>query len=54
MEKQKTVADILGEVIQDMCDKYCKYPEEYVQKYGADDERMYDEKCSNCPLNKLV
>lgn len=54
MEKQKTVADILGEVIQDMCDKYCKYPEEYVQKYGADDERMYGEVCDKCPLNKLV
>lgn len=53
MEKQKTVADILCEVIQDMCDKYCKFPQEY-ENTGADDERMYDEKCSNCPLNKLV
>lgn len=26
-EKQKTIYDLLDEVAETMCDKYCKYPE---------------------------
>ena len=46
----ETVHNILVEVIEEMCDKYCKYPD----SYDEDDDMMYDERCNNCPLNKLI
>ncbi|MEE1048208.1 MAG: hypothetical protein U0M60_12395 [Clostridia bacterium] len=45
-----TVTAILQEVIQKMCDEYCKYPEQYK---GEDEDKLYEEKCDNCPLNLL-
>ena len=53
-EKQTTVFGILEDVANEMCDKYCKYPDEYAKQYGEDDERMCDEVCNKCPLNKLI
>lgn len=47
---KQTVTDILHEVIQKMCDEYCKYPEQYT---GEDEDKLYEEKCDNCPLNLL-
>lgn len=46
--KKQTVTGILHEVIQKMCDEYCKYPEQYK---GEDEDKLYEEKCDNCPLN---
>ena len=46
----------LYKVIEQVCDKYCKYPEQYESKYDDPDEaweKMYEEKCDNCPLSKL-
>lgn len=51
-EKEKTVGDILCEVVEQICDGYCKYPAEY--NANGDDDRLYDEKCINCPLNRLL
>lgn len=44
-----TVADIINEVVTDICDYYCKYPEKY-----KDYDDMLDEQCKDCPLNKLT
>lgn len=43
-EKEKSVCAILVEVVNEICDKYCKYPLEYVQN-GKDEEKLYDERC---------
>ncbi len=51
-EKQKTIVTIIEEVLEEMCDKYCKYPEMIPDL----DEQILDETapCESCPLNRLV
>ena len=44
----KTIPDIIEDVKSEMCDNYCKFPQEY-----KDQEQMWDKKCAECPLNKL-
>lgn len=46
-KKQKTVSQILDEVVYEICDKYCRFPREL-----KDDEELYGY-CERCPLNKL-
>ena len=53
-EKKHTVCGILEEVMNTVCDKLCKYPQEYADKYGEDDERMYEEVCDKCILKKII
>lgn len=49
MDEQKKVREIIKEVIEKICNDYCKYPEEYREKC----ERLIDDQCCNCPLNRL-
>ena len=49
-EKQKTIYDLLDEVAETMCDKYCKYPESYEGTY----DEMLEEICANCPMCKVL
>lgn len=49
MDDQKDVREIIEEVIEKICDGYCKYTEQY----GEDYDRMIDDQCCNCPLNRL-
>ena len=44
----ESICEIFEEIKETMCDKYCKYPEQY-----ADDESMWEEQCENCPMCKL-
>lgn len=46
-----TVSKIIEDVVESICDNYCKYPEQYAE---ADEEKMYEERCDKCPLNKLI
>ena len=46
--EEKKVSDILEEVSNEMCDGYCKYPDQYDNDY-----MLHEERCSKCPLNKL-
>ena len=48
MDKEHTVTEILEEVKNDICDNYCKYPEEY-----EDYEDMLKERCNDCVLKLL-
>lgn len=48
-EKPKTVPDILDEIVEQMCDEYCRFPYEI-----EDEDRLYKEKCENCPLTRLL
>lgn len=48
-----TIPQILEEVVEEMCQKYCKYPEQWdEEKEGF--ELSESEICANCPLNRLV
>jgi hypothetical protein len=49
-DKQECVVDIIRKVVEEMCDKHCKFPEQYSEE---DEEKLYEEHCNNCPLNKL-
>lgn len=52
-ERKVTIISVMEQIINVMCDKYCKYPEEYVDKCGDPDiahEIMLEEQCVNCPL----
>lgn len=47
MEQEKTVSQVIEEVKEQMCDDYCRYPKELLNK-----EDLLD-MCTVCPLNKL-
>lgn len=46
----QTVAETIEAVQQEMCDKYCKYPELYK---GKEPDSISDEVCVSCPLFRL-
>ena len=51
------VIELIQWVADEVCDNYCKYPDEYFRKYKDEDEafeHLYCEKCEKCCLNKLV
>lgn len=50
-EMEKTVNDILNEVVEEICDKYCKFPQMYT---GENEDELYEEHCDGCILNKLI
>ena len=55
-QKEKSVAEIVEEVKSGICDHYCRFPFEYLDKYGSGNEvydRMIEEVCAECPLNRL-
>ena len=57
MAKKKTVSQELEEIVGEMCDNYCKWPTTYRLDYADPDqanEHMLDEKCVDCPLNRLT
>lgn len=45
----KEIEDELGVI----CQRYCKFPEAYGDRED-DNQRMIEERCNNCPLNRLV
>lgn len=51
MNKEKSIAEVLEEVVQQMCDKYCKYPSMYTPEEW---ESVFEDICCKCPLMRLV
>ena len=49
----QSVMNIIHEVIEEMCDKYCKYPGEWNPEEHDGQELFDSEICQNCPLNRL-
>ena len=47
--KDCTVSDLLDYIAGEICENYCKYPEQY----GKREYKLFEEKCSHCPLNLL-
>ena len=57
MDKPLTIPQQLEEIVGDMCRNYCKWPTIYRLDYADPDqanEHMLDEKCVDCPLNRLT
>lgn len=49
------ILDELEVIANKICDEYCKWPQEYgcQDDYDSDEdelEKMWEEKCQNCPL----
>lgn len=52
--KVETITEILENIKEIMCDRYCKYPTTY--KLESNGDFIYDDPespCNNCPLNYL-
>lgn len=51
MDKLQNVTDIISKVTSDICDNYCKFPEQYTFE---EFEKMLCERCNECPLDHLM
>ena len=52
-KEKQSIPQLLEEVANSFCDKYCKWPEQWdEEKEGC--ELCESEICQNCPLNRLV
>lgn len=47
------VTDIIESVCNEMCNKYCKYPDTYKPEEHGGLELQDSEICAECPLNRL-
>lgn len=47
-DKPQTIAQIVEVVCEEICDHYCKWPDQY-----KDEDALIEEKCNDCPLNRL-
>lgn len=51
--ENKTIVEQIELAAGELCDSYCKYPEQYPNTdKGFDD--LASERCCSCPLNKLI
>lgn len=51
----KTISEQFEDIIQEMCDHYCRYAFEPVPD-GKDEDWLIEDPespCNNCPLNRL-
>ena len=53
MEDKQSVVQILQEVVDEMCNKYCKYPDLWDESVEGI-ELCESDFCKNCPLNKVI
>lgn len=57
-QEQKTIHQQLQEIVDDICENYCKYPPAYIGLHPGEDvdmieDMMYQEICAKCPLLKI-
>ena len=52
-KEEKTIPQMLQEVVDVMCDKYCKWPDEWNEE-AKGMELSESDICLNCPLNRLT
>ena len=52
-KEEKTVPQMLQEVVDDMCQNYCKWPDTYEEEMEGC-ELSESSICANCPLNRLT
>ena len=49
----RTIALQMQDIVDEMCDKYCRYPKEWDEE-AEGIELSESDICLNCPLNRLV
>lgn len=54
MEDDKSIREILEDIVDDICNNYCKYPGEYNPEEHDGIDLCDSEICNNCPLLRLV
>lgn len=52
-QKLKSIPQILEDIVNEMCDKYCKWPEQWDEE-AQGCELSESDVCANCPLNRLA
>lgn len=58
MDDSKTLSEMFEDIKEEMCEHYCRFPNEY-GACGPDDDpdakqdEMYEQICSGCPLMRL-
>ena len=53
METEKSIAKILEETAEEICNNYCKWPDAYDEEMEGC-ELSESSICRSCPLNRLV
>lgn len=48
-----TICEQIEKIKEQICDDYCKYPEQYQKRQLEDINEMVNKICKNCPLLKL-
>lgn len=51
--EEMTVPQLLDKISGEMCDKYCKFPDQ-ASKESKDEDYLYRTYCDKCPMNKLT
>ena len=56
MNEGKTISEQMNDIVNEICDRYCKYPE--IAKMETDDpdlvdDLLYGKYCGSCPLNRI-
>lgn len=46
--------EIIKKVAGEICDHYCVFPQAYDTGRDDDNQRMIEERCDKCPLNRLM
>lgn len=49
---ESNVVAILQKIVEEICDDYCKYPDQYLNSDELIESE--DSPCNNCPLNRLT
>lgn len=52
-----SVQDIFNYVCDQMCDKYCRFPEKVARERKDEDDAddyLYEHYCEECPMNLLI
>ena len=47
--KEMTVPQLLDKIAGEMCDKYCKFPDQ-----AKDEDELFKKHCDKCPMLKLT
>ena len=57
--EEKTIIMQLNEIVDEICDNYCKYAAQLLPKNPCDEvdaleEMLYEQYCANCPLTRRI
>jgi hypothetical protein len=52
MDKPKTVLEMLEDIANDICNNYCKYPDQWDEEKNG--PLCDSDVCANCPCNRLA